>query len=113
MDSGVITLLSGGAGAIGVLVGVLILIVTGVLVPKPYVTKYEERIQLLERALESEKKINDELAAASALNNQMIGALRQIAIERVRETKEHQQFDINWDSISRDDGRPKNGGAET
>lgn len=111
MDSGVVTLLTGTAGAIGVLVGVLILIVLGVLVPKPYVAKYEERIEYLEKALESEKKINDEAVSSLAQTNQMIGTLKQIAIERRRETTENQQFDITWDSISKDNVHPKDGGT--
>lgn len=79
---------------------------TGYLVPKRFSDKSEARIEFLEKALETEKKLNDELTSALAQNNQMIGTLKQIAIERVRETRETREtkeWNLSWNEIARDD----------
>lgn len=96
MDSSLIPLLDGSLGAAGVLACFVILIILGILVPKRYVDKHEERIGFLEKALEIEKRLNDELTSTVSQSNQMIGALRQIAVERVSKGKQR-------DGISADD----------
>jgi hypothetical protein len=108
VDSSIVPLLTGSAGAAGVTAAVVILMILGVLVPKAYVTKLEKRIGYLEQALESEKQISKESVSALASSNQMIGTLKQIAIERRAEhfaadgspAAHRDEMGLTWDDLS-------------
>lgn len=78
MDSALITLFlnAGVAGA------VLLTIIFGWLVPKPYVSKLEKEIEFLRTDNAAVKENNRELIQTVAMNNQLIGELKSLAHKR-------------------------------
>jgi hypothetical protein len=78
MDSALITLLA-NAGVAGV---VIVLIVAGILVPKPYYTRLEEENKLLREGRDIDRQRASEAASTAGVTNQLIGALTNLATER-------------------------------
>ena len=66
-------------GALGV---VAILMITGILVPKPYYARLEAENRFLREALELERKARDEAADAGRVTNQLIGTIADLAAKR-------------------------------
>lgn len=66
-------------GACGVF---LVLVYFGFFVPKPTVRKLEKALELREQENDVLRKSNRELAETAANSNQLIGALKSIAMER-------------------------------
>lgn len=86
VDSSIVSYLIGGGGAAGL---ALVLILTGVLVPKPYhqrVVDETERLQqandTLARANEQLREANNQLASSGQLTNQVMTALLTLAAGR-------------------------------
>lgn len=66
-------------GALGT---VMVLIVLGWLVPKPYFTKLEEENRLLREALNLERQRGTDAEQAGRVTGQLIHALQDLAAER-------------------------------
>ena len=78
MDSGLINALANG-GVAGV---VLIVVIGGWLVPRPFFAKLEEENRLLREALDLERERAGDAAATASTTNQLIAALADLAADR-------------------------------
>lgn len=81
MDTGIIQVFI-NAGALGAIVLAMLF---GYLVPKPYVSKLEKENDLLREENRVVRDTNRELVNTVATNNQIIGELRSLARDRQKE----------------------------
>ena len=79
MDSNLASILITNAGIAGI---VIVLIITGYLVPKSYYTKLDEENTHLKEALRLERQRANEVTASAAITNHLIGALTDLAAEK-------------------------------
>ena len=84
MDSSLAIILA-NAGVAGV---VVILMITGWLVPKPFYAKLEQENRDLKEALKLEKQRGTDADQAGRVTNQLIGALQNLAEEKGRGRRE-------------------------
>lgn len=80
MDTALVTALT-NFGALGV---VLILILAGWLVPKPYFARLEEENRALREALAIERQRGTDAEQAGRVTTKLIGALTDLAAEKAR-----------------------------
>ena len=78
MDPALVTLLA-NAGTAGV---VIALILTGLLDPGWVRRKNEKRIEHLEKALDLERQRNGEISGQAGIAVQLLGTIRDLAVER-------------------------------
>lgn len=78
MDPGLITWLA-NAGIAGI---IIVVIIAGWLIPRPFYSKLEEENRLLREALDLERQRAGEAASQMGVTNQLIGALTALAAER-------------------------------
>lgn len=81
--------ISGVAGTIlqyGPLGVFVLLFLIGWIVPKPYIDRLEKENEELKHALAQEREISREATFQLSTANQFIGSLRQIAVERAKDS---------------------------
>jgi hypothetical protein len=109
LDTSLITILTNlGTGGV-----VIVLIILGLLIPKPTVTRLQEdcahkdeEIARLQEALALERQRSNDATQAATVTNQLIGALTTLATEhRALEKHEHQ------DAADKADARALPGGV--
>lgn len=92
MDSAIVTVLI-NAGVAGI---VVILLISGFLVPKWVYSRLENENKDLRQALQLERQRNKEVASAAGVTNQLIGALVNLAEER----KPDRGKELTWKDLS-------------
>ena len=101
LDSGLVTALV-NFGAAGV---VVILIILGLLVPKPFYARLEEENRLLREALQLERQRSNDAAATAGVTNQLIHALTDMAADKhhggISGDGSHKQHaaGLTWDDL--------------
>lgn len=84
VDTSLVTLLTGSAGAVGVLAVFCVLFITGMIVPKPVVTDMREQLTAKDQQLKFERDRANQATAALQANHDLLSAL-QTGIQLARQ----------------------------